>query len=83
MLVEVKLRCVPRIKNQNQNLKKKKSQNTKSWTLRMHAINQIISFPGWREKKLRDEQKAGEDLRQGRVTKQRLEKVKEGKENTL
>lgn len=49
----------------------------------MHAINQIISFPGWREKKLRDEQKAGEDLGQGRVTKQRLEKVKEGKENTL
>lgn len=45
----------------------------------MHAINQIIYFPGWREK-LRDEQRAGEDLRQGRVTKQILEEVKEGKE---
>lgn len=42
----------------------------------MHAINQIIYFPGWREK-LRDEQRAGEDLRQGRVTKQILEEVKE------
>lgn len=49
----------------------------------MHAINQIIYFPGWREKKLRDEQRAVEDLRQGRVTKQCLEGVKEGKENTL
>lgn len=42
------------------------------------------AFPvGRRQAKLRDERRDGADLKQGRITKQQLEGIKEGKEKLL